>query len=278
MLKTLKLKGVICISIILLASLVLLNYSALSKETTPAQTPPITKEAVPSAVEEKTPVEPRKIVAPIQKKEKAAPSKTEGTEWSPAKVMQDFWTSDFWLLILFAIGWGAFGGFVYELLILQGNIEKPHQITAAEIPDKLPYAIPPYLYDLGIISRIIIGAAAAVAALWVIQPSTLISLGAVSLIAGSAGSSILRSMQDRLNAALTGQRLAETQKKMDQQKEKLNQLEPVLTKLKDELATKSSSPPGQRSIVFNQGTAVDLSELEKAEKLVSEISGISITI
>jgi hypothetical protein len=275
-----KSKVVIIIAIILSATLVLLSHSVLSQEkkTVPAPTPITAKKAAPLPANETTSSVAKKVATPAAEKEKVAPKEKGEPAWSPDKVMKNFWTLDFWLLILFAIVWGAIGGLVYELLILQGNIEKPHKLTETEIADKLPYAIPAYLYDLGFVSRIIIGAAAAVAALWVIQPSALISLGAVSLIAGSAGSSILRSMQDRLTTALTGQKLAETSKKVDKQKEKLNQLESTLTKLKDDLVTKSKSPVGQKSLSFDPNQFLDLSELEKAENLLSEIRGIGDTM
>ncbi|MGA9755027.1 MAG: hypothetical protein WBV23_07775, partial [Desulfobaccales bacterium] len=94
------------------------------------------------------------------------------------------------------------GGIVYELLILQGNIELPHKPDQDEITEKFPYAIPKFLFDLGIFARVIIGAAAALAALLVLTPTTATTLLATSLVAGSAGTSVFRSIQDRLLAAL----------------------------------------------------------------------------
>ncbi len=39
---------------------------------------------------------------------------------------------DFWLVLLVTLIVGAAGGVVYELMILQGNIEKPHKPTPEE--------------------------------------------------------------------------------------------------------------------------------------------------
>jgi len=218
--------------------------------------------------------------APKEDKEKH-PKAQEPENWSD-KIMKDFWTLNFWLLILFAMLWGGIGGFVYELLILQGNIEIRHKLTKDEIAERFLYAIPTYLYDLGYFSRIIIGAGAAVAVLWVVQPSSLIGLAAVSLIAGSAGSSVFRSMQDRLNAALAVQKLAETQKKVDETKDqvqkKVTKLASSLEGLKDELVAKSISPTGSKNLVFEPTQEVDPSELEAAEKLLSELKTIGETL
>ena len=68
--QTVKIIVVVCISIMLSASLVLLNYSALSqeKEANLTHLPAITKEATPSPTSETTPPVAKKAVRPTEKK------------------------------------------------------------------------------------------------------------------------------------------------------------------------------------------------------------------
>ena len=40
------------------------------------------------------------------------------------KILSDFYRLDFWIVLLLTFVIGAFGGFIYELLSLNGNIEK----------------------------------------------------------------------------------------------------------------------------------------------------------
>jgi hypothetical protein len=108
----------------------------------------------------------------------------------------------FWLMLLIALVFGGAGGVAYELLILQGNIERYHPAEPAEVKEPYPYAIAKNLIDLGIWARVIIGALAAVAALWLLTPATALGLIAGSIIAGSVGTSVFRSLQDRLLASL----------------------------------------------------------------------------
>ena len=96
---------------------------------------------------------------------------------------------DFWLVLFVTLIVGAVGGIVYELLILQGNIEKPHKSTQEETEEKFPYAIYKYMYDLGILARLIIGALAAVVGLWIFNPNTTFSWLAIAVVSGSAGTS-----------------------------------------------------------------------------------------
>ena len=69
-----------------------------------------------------------------------------------------------WVALAVTLLGGAIGGVVYELLILHGNIELPHRLTAAEQMEN-PHAIASFMVDLGIWARVIIGAFAAVASL-----------------------------------------------------------------------------------------------------------------
>jgi hypothetical protein len=114
----------------------------------------------------------------------------------------------FWVVLLVTMLSGAVGGVVYELTILQGNIELPHRPTKDEI-DKFDYATRAHLLDLGIFARVIIGALAAVAALLVLSPDRPFTLLATSVVAGSAGIAVFRSVQDRVMSALAQQQAAE---------------------------------------------------------------------
>jgi hypothetical protein len=98
---------------------------------------------------------------------------------------------------------GGIGGVIYELVALQGNIEWPHLPSANETPEGgYVLAKVNHLFDLGILARVIIGAAAAVVIYWAIPIEDGVRLVAVSVVAGSAGTAVFRSLQDRLLAAL----------------------------------------------------------------------------
>jgi hypothetical protein len=131
---------------------------------------------------------------------------------------------DFWWVLLVTLIFGAVGGIVYELLILQGNIEKWHKYTKEESEEKFPYAIYKYMYDLGILARMIIGALAAVVGLWIIKPSTTFSWLAIAVVSGSAGTSVFRSMQDRLLAAIAQKDVTDLKRSLQFQASKLNEL------------------------------------------------------
>lgn len=104
-----------------------------------------------------------------------------------------------WIAPLF----GAIGGVMYELIALQGNIEWPHTSLEEEVPlDGFPHARIGFLYDLGILSRALIGAAAALAVFWIIPVEAGIKAVAVPILAGVSGTAVLRSLQDRLIAQI----------------------------------------------------------------------------
>jgi hypothetical protein len=98
---------------------------------------------------------------------------------------------------------GAIGGVIYELITLEGNVEWPHTTVNAEVPaDGFAHAKIPFLFDLGIIARMIIGATAAIAVYWVLPPENGIRSISISLVAGFAGTAVFRSLQDRLLVAV----------------------------------------------------------------------------
>jgi hypothetical protein len=118
---------------------------------------------------------------------------------------------DLWLVISLTIFCGGLGGFVFELLNLQGNIEKPHKPSEDDLAAKLAYASPKNVIDLGVWARIIIGAAAAPPAMLFLRPESAFALLAMSVVAGSAGTAIFRSLQERVQAAIAHKEKDETQ-------------------------------------------------------------------
>jgi hypothetical protein len=169
------------------------------------------------------------------------------------------------MVLLLTVITGGVGGVVYELLILQGNIELPHRPDQDEITDKFPYAIPKFVYDLGIFARIIIGAAAALAALLVLTPATTTTLLATSLVAGSAGTSVFRSIQDRLLAALAQKDAADKGAQLQKKTVIINQALEKLSNL--------PAPHGAAKAIPGP-ISVEPSALDEIANLLSEAKGI----
>jgi uncharacterized membrane protein YeaQ/YmgE (transglycosylase-associated protein family) len=202
------------------------------------------------------------------------PTPTSG--FDPALVAAGFADPAFWVAFLATLVAGAVGGVVYELLILQGNLELPHKPTGEEVAEKYPHAIVKNLYDLGIWARVIIGALAAVAALLVLSPSTTFGLLATAVVAGSAGTSVFRSMQDRLSTALAQRDAADARAKADNLGAKVDETMEAFANLKNRLVEASTSPVGATALAFEAGAdvALDLEDLDKVERLLSEAKGI----
>ncbi|MBX3015360.1 MAG: hypothetical protein KF832_27820 [Caldilineaceae bacterium] len=175
-----------------------------------------------------------------------------------------------WLALVVTLLGGAIGGVVYELLILHGNIEMPHRLTAAEQMEN-PHAIASYMYDLGIWARVLIGAFAAVAALVVVNPESLIKLLATAIIAGSAGTSIFRSLQDRLLAAVAQKESANLRATNTKLHDKVDEALVAFDELKGAVRA-VPLPPSTRSIPG--AAAVDQSLVDRVEQLLNEAKGI----
>ncbi|MCE7987564.1 MAG: hypothetical protein DYG89_40895 [Caldilinea sp. CFX5] len=175
-----------------------------------------------------------------------------------------------WAALAVTLVGGALGGIVYELLILHGNIEMPHRLTAAEQMEN-PHAIASYMYDLGIWARVLIGAFAAVAALVVVNPESVVKLLATAIIAGSAGTSIFRSLQDRLLAALAQKETANLRAVNDKLHDKVDETIVAFDTLKGAIRT-VPLPPSTRSIPG--ATAVDQTLVDRVEQLLNEAKGI----
>ena len=173
---------------------------------------------------------------------------------------------------------GGVGGIVFELLNLQGNIELTHAPTEDEFAAKLAYATPKNVTDLGIFARIIIGACAAVPAMVVIEPPTsVLSLLAMSLLAGSAGTAVFRSLQERFLLALTQQEVRE-QKIEIQQKNKTAKIDKAIAAvetLEEEVEKKSESPEGRTDLIIPEGTVLDRSRFEEVRKVLLQVTGVN---
>lgn len=180
----------------------------------------------------------------------------------------------FWLTLLLTLVAGAIGGVVYELLILQGNIERPHKLTEKEVAEGFPYAMVGYLFDLGIWARVIIGALAAVAALLVLSPPTAFGLLATAVVAGSAGTSVFRSLQDRLTAAMAQRDTAETKNDARALAAKVDETARAFEALKGKVLRASTSPAGLTTLQFESGAALDMGDLTQVERLLSQAAGM----
>lgn len=164
--------------------------------------------------------------------------------------------SDYVTMLILAGAFGSLGGIAFELLQVRqaaaavaaapapaagvtaetGAIQLPHPLTGKE-----------RLYDLGVLASLFIGGVAAISALYFFPPQVtiqvtgadgsvktltqydVVKLVALALIVGSAGPSLLTSMQSRVQAALS-ERKAEATQALSKQ-----QLEEVKSGAKDEL-------------------------------------------
>lgn len=121
--------------------------------------------------------------------------------------------ADYVGLFLLAAGLGGVGGVAYELMLNRGG-------DTGRI--ELPRGAGKRFFDLGLAASVIIGAVAAVAALWVFPPTIktmvdaagktittteydLIKVVGLSLVIGSAGSSFLSALQARALAKVKEQ-------------------------------------------------------------------------
>lgn len=192
---------------------------------------------------------------------------TEGINSSD--IVTEMSKAAFWLTLLVTLVAGAVGGVVYELLMLQGGIESPHKPTNEETAEKYPYAVIGFMFNLGIWARIIIGALAAVAALFVLSPASAFGLVATALIAGSAGTAIFRSLQDRLTAVIAQKETATTKEAAKASNEKTVAALDLVAGIK----TRLQGAAADRSLI-EKAAAPGLDDLNKIERLLSEAKGV----
>jgi hypothetical protein len=181
----------------------------------------------------------------------------------------------FYVVLLVTLIAGGVGGIVFELLNLQGNIERPHAPTEDELAAELAYATPENVIDLGIFARIIIGALAAVPAMAYIEPQTVLTLLAMSLLAGSAGTAVFRSLQDRFLIAITQQEANEKKRKIRRKNAKIDKAIAAVENLQEEVEIKSESPEGRTDLIIPEGTVLDRSRFEEVRKVLSQVTGVN---
>jgi hypothetical protein len=107
-------------------------------------------------------------------------------------------SSSLWLTLGLAALFGAIGGVMAELLSLHGKIELPHHARCHNGVKRSRLADPRNELDLGIFSRMLLGAAAGVALLSIYAPTSPTALLVNALIAGSAATGLFRLVQGRL--------------------------------------------------------------------------------
>jgi len=183
----------------------------------------------------------------------------------------------FYVVLLVTLIAGGVGGIVFELLNLQGNIELPHAPTEDDFAAELAYATPPNVIDLGIFARIIIGALAAVPAMAYIGPTSVLTLLAMSLLAGSAGTAVFRSLQDRFLLAITQQEANEKKRNIRRKNNsvKIDKANAAFENLQEEVEKKSESPEGRTDLIIPAGTVLDRSRFEEVRKLLSQVTGVN---
>jgi hypothetical protein len=103
-----------------------------------------------------------------------------------------------WLTLGMTALFGGLGGIVAELLSLHGNIELPHRVKRGREAKRSRFADPRHEIDLGIVSRLLLGATAGLALLSVYAPDSPTALLTNALIAGSAAAGLFRLVQGRM--------------------------------------------------------------------------------
>jgi hypothetical protein len=201
------------------------------------------------------------------------------TDWDVEKILisKSLDNPKFYVVLLVTLIAGGVGGIVFELLNLQGNIELPHAPTEDDFAAELAYATPPNVIDLGIFARIIIGALAAVPAMAYIGPTSVLTLLAMSLLAGSAGTAVFRSLQDRFLLAITQQEANEKKRKIRRKNNsvKIDKANAAFENLQEEVEKKSESPEGRTDLIIPAGTVLDRSRFEEVRKLLSQVTGVN---
>jgi hypothetical protein len=108
--------------------------------------------------------------------------------------------TEFRVVLLITLLFGALGGLVYEMVVLQGSIEQPHRVQEGG-----------WVYDLGVWGRMLMGAMAAIAALYAVPSDSAYKLVAVSVVAGASASAIFKSLQSRVEAMIAQQAAGQAQ-------------------------------------------------------------------
>jgi hypothetical protein len=189
----------------------------------------------------------------------------------PARIVAGM-NGDFWLTLLVTAVAGALGGLIFELIALQGGIELPYSAKKGEPNASLPYAVNSRLLGLGVFARIVVGAGAAVAVTLFIAPPNAFKLVALSIVAGSAGISVFRSMQDRLLAGLAQKDASTARDKVSKAGKKVEAAAAATKSLRSQGAASTGARALRGSGAIQPG--LDLAALDEADRLLSEAKGI----
>jgi hypothetical protein len=120
------------------------------------------------------------------------------TEIDARAISDGFADPSLWVTLGMTALFGALGGVVAELISLQGNIELPHRARRPIACKRSRLADPRHEIDLGIVSRLVLGATAGLALLALYAPTSALALAVNALVAGSASTGIFRLVQGRL--------------------------------------------------------------------------------
>jgi hypothetical protein len=145
---------------------------------------------------------------------------------------------DYWIMLAIVAGFGGFGGLVYDLLQARGGNTGMLEFLGRRERNRY--------FDLGWIASILVGAAAAIAVLYIFPPTItieegknattqydLVALIALSVIVGSAGPSILEMAQQRVKAAVNAR---EAQTKTSEGQVQVEQVGTVIAPVQAESA------------------------------------------
>src|SRR5712691_9394691 len=121
------------------------------------------------------------------------------TDLDPIALAGGLFAPTLWITLGIAAAFGGLGGIVAELISLRGCVELPHRVKRGT-GKRSRLADPRYEVDLGIIARLLLGAAAALALLSLYAPTSPTALVANALIAGSAATGVFRMVQGRMLA------------------------------------------------------------------------------
>lgn len=207
----------------------------------------------------------------------ATVSEVAPTTWSLGRLQEELERWSLWMMLGLAFVFGAAGGLIYELLTLHGNVERAHRPSDDEFQEPLLHALPGHLYDLGVWARMIIGGLAAVASLWLLEPENAAKFVAGSLVAGSAGIAVFRSLGDRVVAALAAQTTAQVRAGASTLVSEIDRLNAAIKQVEEKLMAGGATSPGERLLRF-ESLALDLTEIQSLSEKASEIRGTAMLL
>ncbi|MBD2033769.1 hypothetical protein H6F76_01650 [Leptolyngbya sp. FACHB-321] len=211
---------------------------------------------------------------------------------------------EFWLALGITVAAGILGGFVAELINLNGNIERPHKPSddewAARAADTSGRdANYKNVIDLGIFARLSIGGLAAPAAMVFLKPVSVFALFGTSVVAGSAGAAIFIALQERIKTVIAEQQKAVAVAVAEKEKEhaqeparqeklkqsaqllliKLNEAATKLEKIEEELRRQSETKSENCNILMFQNEAgLNPNDFKEVWSLLNEVKGVDTQI